>query len=120
VVGRLMSEQERRQCTRFDLEILLSIQTLELPRTRVRTGKTENISATGLYLASDLPLELGAPLEISLRMPERVTGKPACEWCCRGRVVRVQMRDEHHERPGAAVVFHYYEVVIGEESRFEN
>jgi hypothetical protein len=42
-----MSERERRQCTRFDLEILLSIQTLELPRTRARTGKTENISATG-------------------------------------------------------------------------
>jgi hypothetical protein len=72
-----MSEQERRQCTRFDLEILLTIRTLELPRTRARIGITENISATGLYLGSDLPFEMGAPLEISLRMPEQVTGKPA-------------------------------------------
>jgi hypothetical protein len=63
---------------------------------------------------------MGTPLEISLHMPERVKGKPACEWCCWGRVVRVQQRDEQHAKPGAAVVFHYYEVVIGEGTRYEN
>jgi hypothetical protein len=118
--GEVISAEERRQCTRFDLEILLTIRMLESLRTRARIGITENISATGLYLASDLPFEMGAPLEISLRMPERVTGKPACEWCCRGRVVRVQKRDKQHARPGAAVVFHYYEVVIAEGARYEN
>jgi hypothetical protein len=115
-----MSGQERRQRTRFDMEILLSIQTLEIPRTRARTGTTENISATGLFLASDLPFEMGAPLEISLCMPEQVTGKPACEWCCRGRVVRVQPRDECHEKPGAAVEFQYYEVIVRDGARFQN
>ncbi|MFI5091929.1 MAG: PilZ domain-containing protein [Candidatus Acidiferrales bacterium] len=115
-----MSGQDRRQRARFDMEIPLSIRTLEIPRTRARTGKTKNISATGLYLASDLPLEVGAPLEISLLMPEQVTGKPACEWCCRGRVVRVQPPDERHENPGAAVEFHYYEVVDRKGARFQN
>ena len=115
-----MSGGERRQTTRFDIGILLSIQTLEIPKTLARTGITENISATGLYLASDLPFEIGAPLEISLCMPERVTGKPACEWCCRGRVVRVEVRDERHRKPGAAVEFQYYEVIAREGARFKN
>jgi len=106
-----MNEQERRQRTRFDLKIPLFIRPLKAPRTEEHAGVTENISATGLFLASDLALEVGAPLEISLQMPERVTGKPLCEWCCRGRVVRVQCRDERHEKPGAAVAFQYYEVV---------
>ena len=115
-----MSGQERRQSTRFDMEILLSIRTLEIPRSLARAGMTENISATGLFLASDLPFEIGAPLEISLCMPERVTGKPQCEWRCRGRVVRVQAQDEQHEKPGAAVVFQYYEVVARDRARFKN
>ena len=115
-----MRERERRQSERIELEILLTIQTLETPKSAARVGMTENISATGLYLASDFPFEIGAPLEISLRMPERVTGKPACEWCCRGRVVRVQARDEQHAKPRAAVVFHYYDVVAGEGTRFKN
>jgi len=115
-----MRERERRQSERIELEILLTIQTLETPKSAARMGMTENISATGLYLASDFPFEMGARLEISLRMPESVTGKPACEWCCRGRVVRVQARDEQHAKPRTAVVFHYYDVVAGEGARFKN
>jgi len=49
-----------------------------------------------------------------------VTGKPPCEWRCRGRVVRVQAQDEQHEKPGAAVVFQYYEVVARDRARFKN
>jgi hypothetical protein len=115
-----MRGRERRQTERLDLEILLTIQTVETPNSAARMGMTENISATGLYLASDFPFEVGARLEISLRMPESVTGKPACEWCCRGCVVRVETRDEQHARHRAAVVFHYYEVVAGEGARFKN
>jgi hypothetical protein len=115
-----MNGRERRQSARVDLAILLTIQTLEIPKSAARMGLTENISATGLYLASDSSSEMGTRLEISLRMPESVTGKPACEWCCRGRVLRVQARDEYHARPGAAVVFHDYEVGAGERARFKN
>lgn len=115
-----MSGQERRQRTRFDMEIPISIRMLQIPRTQAHTGVTANISATGLYLASELPLEVGTPLEISLLMPERVTGKPACEWRCRGRVVRVQPPGDRDKNLGVAVVFQYYEVVAGEGARFQN
>jgi c-di-GMP-binding flagellar brake protein YcgR len=87
-----MNGRERRQSARVDLAILLTIQTLEIPKSAALMGLTENISATGVYLASDSPFEMGTRLEISLRMPEIVMGKPACEWCCRGRVLRVQHR----------------------------
>lgn len=53
-------------------------------------------------------------------MPERVTGKPACEWRCRGRVVRVQPPGDRDKNLGVAVVFQYYEVVAGEGARFQN
>jgi hypothetical protein len=115
-----MSGNDRRQTARFDLEIPLSIRRIELPETPARIAVSSNVSVSGLCMETDLLLEVGTPVEISLRMPHQVTGNPSREWRCRGQVVRVQPRDLSHDHPSVGVQFQYYEVLRGDGARFEN
>jgi hypothetical protein len=115
-----MTQNDRRHLTRFDMEIPLSIRVVETPETQTHMGVSSNISASGLYLTTDLRLKVGAPVEISMRMPEEVTGKPANEWRCRGRVVRVEPRDLRKARQCVGVELQYYEVIDGPGARFQN
>ncbi|MGH9713371.1 MAG: PilZ domain-containing protein [Candidatus Acidiferrales bacterium] len=109
----MLSRSDRRQTERFDLEIPLSIRTLELPETLARMAVSTNISATGLCVATDLSLRVGTRVEISIRMPQHVSGQPSREWCCKGRVVRVEHDDCARERQWVGVEFHYYEILKG-------
>lgn len=105
-----MARTDRRRTQRYELEIPLTIRTMDRPDAPVRSALCSNISATGLCLATDLPLNIGAPVEISLRMPEEVTGKPAQSWLCRGQVVRVAPDDMPNDKHSIGVAFQYYEV----------
>jgi c-di-GMP-binding flagellar brake protein YcgR len=115
-----MARNDRRQTARFDLEIPVSIRMVELPEEQPHMGLSTNISASGLYLSTDLPLNVGAPVEISMRMPEQVTGKPARDWRCRGQVVRVDATEQSNAKPFVGVQFHYYEVIERTGARFQN
>jgi hypothetical protein len=106
-----MNRDDRRRATRFEMEIPVWVrvpQTLELQEC-VATS-TKNISLIGLCFATDLPLVVGMPIEVSLRMPEQVIGTPSREWCCRGRVVRVEPVDPSQAKRSVGVEFHYYEL----------
>jgi hypothetical protein len=115
-----MTQNDRRKTVRFDMEIPLSIRTVEMPDEPPRMALSSNISASGLYVATDLPLKKDAPVEISMRMPQQVTGKPPREWRCVGRVVRVELHDLRHTKPCVGVEFQYYEVIAGPGARFQN
>jgi hypothetical protein len=115
-----MTRNDRRRTARFDMEIPLAIRTVGSPDEPARMALSSNISASGLYVATDLPLKKDAPVEISMRMPEQVTGKPAREWRCVGRVVRVEPFDLRHAKPCVGVEFQYYEVIPGPGARFQN
>jgi len=49
-----------------------------------------NISRGGFFFASSAPLQVGMPIEATLRMPEEVTGSKAQETRCSARVVHVR------------------------------
>ncbi len=49
-----------------------------------------NISRGGFFFASSAPLQVGMPIEATLRMPEEVTGTKAQETRCSARVVHVR------------------------------
>jgi hypothetical protein len=114
-----LRRSDRRQTARFDMEIPVSIRPLDSPEMAARMAVSSNISSTGLCLATDLPAVVGMPVEVSLRMPQQVTGRPSQEWRCRGQVVRVQPRDVGHDKASVGVQFQYYEV-RGGRARFEN
>lgn len=115
-----MTGNDRRQMTRFDLEIPVSIRMVELPEAPAHTGVSSNVSASGVCLSTDLKLNVGAPVEISMKMPQQVTGKPARDLRCRGQVVRVGPNSPSEAKPCVGVQFHYYEVIEKPGARFQN
>jgi len=115
-----MNRKDRRQTARYDVEIPLTIRRTDRANAPARMALSSNISASGLCLATDLPLKVGAPVEIAMRMPEQVTGKPASEWLCRGQVVRVEEDELRNEKHCVGVAFQYYEVIEGAEAYTQN
>src|SRR5277367_5375374 len=89
--GRHMKGSERRQLTRFSLRTPLRFRAIGLS-----SDKTEhftealNVSKGGFFFASSAALQIGMPIEATLRMPMEVTGGAAEETKCRARVVHVR------------------------------
>ncbi|HTV60834.1 MAG TPA: PilZ domain-containing protein [Verrucomicrobiae bacterium] len=107
-----MTRSLGRRTPRFDLHIPLRIRALDSDDASLAT-ESVNLSATGLYFATDLDFRIGAPVEILLRMPEEIAGEPSKEWCCKGQIVRVENSGAPHVKFGVGVKFHYY-VVLGQ------
>ncbi len=86
-----MPSAERRQVSRLPLRTPLRFRT-----TGVAADKSEhftevlNISRGGFYFASSAPLQVGMPIEVTLRMPGEVTGSQTEEMHCTARVVHVK------------------------------
>jgi hypothetical protein len=74
-----------------------------------------NLSARGIYFATDLCLEKGTTVEVQLRMPAEVTGLPASEWRCTGHVVRTELVRLPKGNTGVGVQFDFYEVSRSEQ-----
>jgi PilZ domain len=86
-----MTSSERRQLPRFELRTPLRFRALG-----VAADKTEhftealNVSRGGFFFASSAPLQVGMPIEATLRMPSEVTGTKIEETRCTARVVHVR------------------------------
>jgi hypothetical protein len=86
-----MKASERRQLTRFNLRTPLRFRAVGLS-----SDKTEhftealNVSRGGFYFASSAALQIGMPIEATLRMPVEVTGGMPEETRCTARVVHVR------------------------------
>jgi hypothetical protein len=86
-----MPGTDRRQLSRHSLRTPLRFRS-----TAVSSDKSEhftealNISRGGFYFASSAPLQVGMPIEVTLRMPGEVTGNQAEEMHCTARVVHVK------------------------------
>ena len=87
-----MKVAERRQLARLNLRTPLHFRALG-----VTADKTEhftealNVSRGGFFFASSAPLQVGMPIEATLRMPAEVTGNSAHEEIrCTARVVHVR------------------------------
>jgi hypothetical protein len=71
----------------------LRFRALNIPGSTEQTAESENISQRGLYFLTNVPLKVGTPVEVSLRMPPELAGKVSSDVKCVARVV--------HVRPGA-------------------
>ena len=82
---------ERRQVTRYTMRTPLRFRAKGLA-----AGLTEhftealNVSRGGFFFASSAPLQIGASIEATLRMPTEVTGVHTEEQRCTARVVHVR------------------------------
>lgn len=102
---------ERRYTPRLKLKIPIRIRPLDCAEASPRVVESTDISARGFYFTTDIPFEVGTPVQVTLRMPEEIAGRPLPEWRCQGRVVHV---DPDAAVPGTShvgVEIQYYEVL---------
>lgn len=106
-----MKLKDRRFTPRHKLQIPLTIQPLAGSAVPAQSAHSSDVSIRGIYLATDLSLEIGTPVQVLLCMPEEVTGRVSPKWSCTGRVVRVNHTPEADGKHGIGVEIHYYDVL---------
>lgn len=77
---------ERRAGQRFDFNLPVS---LSLANDRRGSGFTQNLSARGVFLCTDLLLAEGDAVELTFTMPSEVTLAEAMRVRCQGKILRV-------------------------------
>jgi PilZ domain-containing protein len=94
----------------FRTPIRIRLWKSAIPEER---GESENLSEDGLLFATDSVIPVGTVLEILLKMPEMITGRPTTEWLCSGHVVRVEPIDSPRGKLGVGVQFDCYHASHG-------
>jgi PilZ domain-containing protein len=87
-----MAMNERRRSSRFPIEREVRYKTLN-QRTEILagSGKTLNISSSGVLFTSDHDLPVGTRLEVSISWPAQLNEKCLLNLVARGRITR------HHQ-----------------------
>ncbi|HVI07748.1 MAG TPA: PilZ domain-containing protein [Candidatus Binatia bacterium] len=99
-------QQEKRAARRFALQIPVSV---------VRNGngnhgehaQIRDVSARGISLYLDSPIEQGSPLGFTLTLPPEITLTESIRVQCTARVVRVEPSDPGGKLAVAAVIEEY-------------
>ena len=83
-----MPKLEKRVSPRQSLQIPLRFRVAEAGSPEPELAlETTNISRSGLFMRSPLPLKVGAPLSITLRVPTYISGRARSIVQCTGHVV---------------------------------
>jgi hypothetical protein len=108
---------ERRVGQRFPYLLPLSLR--QNATALEGMGFTQDLSSRGVFFFTDAPLEAGAEIELTLRMPSEITLGEGMPVRCRGRILRVvrpaavsedRLSDKRAEtKIGVAVRFERYE-----------
>jgi hypothetical protein len=83
---------ERRNSRRHLLKTKLRVRAWKSGWNDQR-AESENRSERGVFFATNAPLVIGSAVEILLKMPEEISGRPTTEWRCTGHVVRLEPVD---------------------------
>jgi PilZ domain len=106
-----MNSRERRSETRVNIRVPFRFRVLNSPDALEQTAESENISQRGILFATDVPLKVGGPLEVSLKMPLELAGKSSSDVKCLARVVHVQRNAFLDGKAGIGVHIERYEAV---------
>ena len=92
-----MQNPEKRVSPRQLLQIPLRFRILEVgsPDPEL-ASETSNISRSGLFMRSPLPLKVGSSLAITLRVPTYLSGSARSMFQCTGRVVHERELADGH------------------------
>lgn len=85
-----MNSSERRLDPRVNISVPLRFRALNNPGATEQLAQSENISQRGVYFMTTVPLKIGTPVEVSLRMPQAIAGKATSDVRCVARVVHVK------------------------------
>ena len=86
-----MGLSARRQLARYPIRTPIRFKAMGLAADKSEHfTEALNVSQGGFYFATSAPLQIGMPIEASLRMPAEITGDKPKETHCRARVVHVR------------------------------
>ncbi|MGB2629219.1 MAG: PilZ domain-containing protein [Candidatus Acidiferrum sp.] len=86
-----MAGSERRHLQRFRLRVPLRFRPTGLASdTSEHFTEAVNLSRGGFFFVTSAPLQVGMPIEATLRMPIEVTGTQPEETHCKARVVHAK------------------------------
>ncbi len=86
-----MNNADRRSSSRYPVKIPIRFRAVDSNKEpEGYTGETTNISRTGVFFVTKVPLELGSSVQLSLRVPRELSGRAKSEVQCVGRIVRME------------------------------
>jgi hypothetical protein len=85
-----MNSHERRIDTRMNIRVPLRFRILNSPDSAEQAAESENVSQRGIYFATDVPLNVGTPVEVSLKMPRELGVQAPSDVKCVARVVHIE------------------------------
>lgn len=92
-----MQGQERRDELRFIMRVPLRLHASKQAALREEAVSSLNISAHGVYFATDQKVAEGLMVELHLRMPKEIVGDAVEERSFTGRVAHVESLPEKRE-----------------------
>lgn len=106
-----MNATDKRRARRFPMRLPVAVKVEEM-RGEQAVVQTRDVSSSGVYFEFGTPLDVGAPLEFLLTLPEPLTKGSPVRIRCIGKVVRVE-RGVHGSTShvGVAATIERYEFV---------
>lgn len=89
---------ERRVGQRFAYNLPVSLR--EVSTAAEGLGVTQDLSSRGVFFVTDMPLQEGSEVELTLKMPSEITLGESMRVRCRGRVLRVEGKSDRLPSPG--------------------
>jgi PilZ domain len=97
---------EKRAARRFALRIPVSVARSE-NSNQSEPAQLRDVSARGISLYLDSPMEQGSPIGFTLTLPPEITLTESIRVQCKGRVVRVEGFGNDGKMAVAAVIEEY-------------
>jgi len=91
-MNTVQGQLERRAAQRFEFQLPVSVHVVG--SNQDASGFTQNLSASGALVCTDLPLSEADAIELTLIMPSEITLAENMRVRCRGRVLRVHSSPE--------------------------
>jgi hypothetical protein len=100
------AQQEKRSARRFALRIPVSVARDEKSE-HSEPAQLRDVSARGICLYLDAPIEQGSPIGFTLTLPPEITLTESIRVQCKGRVLRVDGGANKGKMAVAAVIEEY-------------
>jgi len=100
------AQQEKRAARRFALRIPVSVGRGENSNCS-ESAQIRDVSARGVCLYLDSPIEHGSPIGFTLTLPPEITLTESIRVQCKGRVVRIDESAPDGKIAVAAVIEEY-------------
>jgi Tfp pilus assembly protein PilZ len=98
-----MTSIERRNDPRVDACVDMRFRVLDNPDMLEQKAESQNMSQNGLYFETSVQLQIGMPVELTLRIPHDLAQRVSSEVVCVGRVVHVRPIDSKDGMLGIGV-----------------